>query len=434
MNKWILLCLGIVLLVMSAACTSKPQATTATPATSARTPASNTTVSSSSRTTTPVTTSLPTPAATVQHVTAVGLLSFVQDVKLMFGTSGQVAQVSVKELDRVTQGQVLAKLDTTSLEEALKAVQLAEKSAEFARDQASYSVLSAETDNNTVQENVKSAGVDLEQAQDNLNKIIYPYNYHTVYIDVPTALGYINDAMSAITSAATALKTGQYGDIPSKLQQALDSLTSSHDLLYRSGPGTDPFENQQLSSDKYWTLRTAEFQMEKAQVAVENAQNTANKTAVAVETAKTALAKANNDVDIAQNNVKIANDTLQKAIIIAPSDGVIAAVNIKELDLLSSANYATTTAIEIIDPSRMELDVNVNELDITNVKLGQNVTISVNAIPGMPFNGIVTSISTLPMAESGPVSYEVKAVFDVPHNSTLKAGMTATADIVTDKR
>jgi HlyD family secretion protein len=186
--------------------------------------------------------------------------------------------------------------------------------------------------------------------------------------------------------------------------------------------------------DKFWTFRTAEFQVNKAQVAVENAQNAAGKTAIALENAKTARAKADNDVAIAQNNLNIARDTLQKAIITAPFDGVIAAVNVKVFDLLSSATYATTTAIEIIDSSRMELNININELDIPNVKVGQKVTITVDALPGLRVDGTVSAVGTLPAVESGLVSFTVKVVFNMPQNSGLKAGMNARADIVTDKR
>ena len=68
------------------------------------------------------------------------------------------------------------------------------------------------------------------------------------------------------------------------------------------------------------------------------------------------------------------------------------------------------------------------------MKLGQKVTISVDALPDVRVDGTVTSVGTLPVVESGMVSYDVQVVFDVPQNSALKAGMNARADIVSDKR
>jgi len=426
MAKWTLVFLVILLLVVPTACSPAAKTTTSAPV-SVNATASSTTPRPSQNA--PSTSS----ATPVLHVMATGRLSFVQDVKLTFGTSGTVAQVNVNVLDKVTKGQVLAMLDTSSLQESLNAAQFAVNAAKFARDQANYSLLTAQTTSNTMQQNVISANVDLQQAQDNLNKLIYPYNYHTVYIDVPTAIGYITDAMREITNAVNDLKTGQTGDISSLLQQALDNLTSGHDQLYRSGVGTDPFENQNLSSSQYWALRTAEFQLQKAQIAVQNAQNNANSSSITVATAKTALDNANNNVDIAQNNLNIAKDALQKAIITAPFDGIIGAVNVKVFDVLSSAAFASTTAIEIIDPSRMELNVTVNELDISNVKVGQKVNLAVDALPNLRIDGTVSFVGTLPTSDTSMILFPVKITFTLPQNSGLKAGMNARADIIADK-
>ncbi len=422
MAKWMLIFLVILLLAAPTACSSaaktKTAASVSTNATASTTPRPSQNVTSAS------------PTTPVLHVRASGRLSFVQDIKLTFGTSGTVAQVNVSAMDRVTKGQVLAMLDTTSLQESLTAAQLAENTAKFARDQANYSYLTAQTTANTTLQNVISANVDLQQAQDNLNKIIYPYNYQTVYVDVPTALGYITDAITEITSAINTLTTGQTGDIPSILKQALSNLTSSHDQLYRKGVGTDPFADQNLSSSQYWTLRTAEFALQKAQIAVQNAQNSANASAISVSTAKTALDNANNSVDIAHNNVIIAKDTLQKAIITAPFDGVVGAVNVKVFDVLSTAAFASTTAVEIIDPSRMELNVNINELDIANVKVGQKVNLTVDALPNLRIDGTVTFVGTLPSTDTSMMQFPVKITFTLPQNSGLKSGMNARADII----
>ena len=129
--------------------------------------------------------------------------------------------------------------------------------------------------------------------------------------------------------------------------------------------------------------------MDRVQLAVENAENVLSQTALAVENARTALNKVQLAEDKAKNDLDRARDELEKAVITAPFDGVIAKVNVEEGDFLS-VNYAATIAIEIIDPSCMELDVKVYELDIPNVKLGQKAAISVDAWPDELFEGVVT--------------------------------------------
>lgn len=401
MMRWISLCAGILLLVVLVACTSAPQPTTQT----TKPPLS-----------TPKTTPAPVPETTLTNapaepvsVTADGRLSFVDHRSLTFGTSGKVGQVTVSELDRVIKGQVLAKLDITSLERAVKTAELALSSSEVDLKQAEYGVRTAE--------------IDLEQASDNLRKISYPYTYSTFIFDAPAALQYISEVEREIMDIKKTLQAGlttaQYYEISAHLNDAEENLNLARERLAR-GTGENVFEEHLLAIKDFWTLRAAQLQRDKSQAALDNARNSASK-------AKLAVDKAKYEVDTAK-------DMLDKAIITAPFDGVIAKVNVKEGDVLSSGNYATTIAIEIVAPSRMELNVKVNELDIPNVKLGQKVTISVDALPDEQFESVVTSISSLPIVEAGMVSYEVKIVFDVPVNSALKAGMGATADIIVDKR
>ncbi|MFC1961967.1 HlyD family secretion protein [Chloroflexota bacterium] len=279
----------------------------------------------------------------------------------------------------------------------------------------------------------KPSKIDLEQATDNFKKITYPYTYNAVYIDVPTALGFINDARNEINKAIEAMNTGEPGEVSFQLKQALDNLIESRDLLSRHGYGSDVFASEFLPMDKFWTLRAAQLQVDRVQLAVVNAENVVSKTALTVENTRTALSKVQLAEDKAKNDLDRALDELEKAVITAPFDGVIAKINVEEGDFLS-VNYATTIAVEIIDPSRMELNFYMSELDIPNVKLGQKVSISVDALPDVHLDSVVTSISTLPIVQFGVFSYEVKVVFDVPQDSALRSGMSATADIINDKQ
>ncbi|HTY82444.1 MAG TPA: HlyD family secretion protein, partial [Dehalococcoidales bacterium] len=97
------------------------------------------------------------------------------------------------------------------------------------------------------------------------------------------------------------------------------------------------------------------------------------------------------------------------------------------------ASYASTTAVEIIDPSRMELNVNINELDIPNVKAGQKVTITVDALPALKIDGAVSFVGTLPGTDTSMILFPVKITFTLPQNSGIKSGMNAKADIIADK-
>jgi len=329
----------------------------------------------------------------VLSITANGNLFSPKHRKLTFVTSGKVAEVSVDEGDRVTEGQVLASLDTTSLEQAVKTLKLTVQTREVA---------------------VKSAEIDLELATNSYQQLITPYPYLTFRFALPESLDAVRVAQQRIKEAQEEFQKGLVGEqysmaeIKDQLREAQEYLAEAETkLAWGLGAGIRP------TGLDYWTLRATQIQVEKAQLALDTAQNA---------------------LDTAKNELNQAKDELEKTIILAPFDGIIAKVNVKPRDVLSTMNYATTVAIEVIDPSRMELTADVDEIDIPDVKLGQKVVIEVDALPDEQFEGEVASICPLSMEEAGIITYEVKISFDVPEGSKLKAGMSATTDIILVER
>lgn len=125
-----------------------------------------------------------------------------------------------------------------------------------------------------------------------------------------------------------------------------------------------------------------------------------------------------------------AQKQLDWAAITAPFDGTIASVNVDEGDTV----LATEIIVHLIDLTSMELDAEVDEIDVAEVKPGQRAIIEVDALPALQLEGKVISISLLPEVEAGVVLYKVKIGFDVPPDLELRVGMSATADIVIAER
>ena len=95
---------------------------------------------------------------------------------------------------------------------------------------------------------------------------------------------------------------------------------------------------------------------------------------------------------------------------------------------------ATTAIVHLVDLTSAELEVEVDEIDIPDIKLGQRAIISVDALPDVELEGEVTFIPQVAREEPGLVLYDVKISFDVPQDLGLRGGMSATADIVIDER
>jgi multidrug efflux pump subunit AcrA (membrane-fusion protein) len=135
-------------------------------------------------------------------------------------------------------------------------------------------------------------------------------------------------------------------------------------------------------------------------------------------------------VDAAEQAVAEAKKQLNEATITAPFDGLVAGVYVKEGNIIP----VVTTIVYLIDPTSMELNAEVDEIDIPDVELEQRAIIEVDALPALQLEGVVASIGSLPLMLAGLVLYNVKINFDIPEGSELMVGMSATTDIILDER
>ncbi len=168
------------------------------------------------------------------------------------------------------------------------------------------------------------------------------------------------------------------------------------------------------------TLQSATIQLRQANKALTNASGTD-----AIRQARIGRLNALNGKRQAQQSVDDLHKQISYAVLKAPIDGVVTAVNIaKGLD-------STGTAISI-SSSDYEVTADVVETDISAMTVGQDATIAVDAI-GASIAGKVTSIAPTAGTSSGSgsvVSYPVTvSLTGAP--TTLRAGMTADITIVT---
>jgi hypothetical protein len=100
----------------------------------------------------------------------------------------------------------------------------------------------------------------------------------------------------------------------------------------------------------------------------------------------------------------------------------------------STSGSGTSGFITLTQLSRMHLDVSLSESDIGAVKVGQAATVTVNAASGEQVAGKVIAIGVLASSSSSGTSSAVSYPVTIALTQTtkgLRAGMTATADIVT---
>ncbi len=209
-----------------------------------------------------------------------------------------------------------------------------------------------------------------------------------------------------------------------------------------------PFENELKHSEA--ELLNAKATLFKAEVTLKDAERTLKRkqelfkrdliARSELDDAETAYNTARAQYEIALAQVKKAEAGLRQAKtnlgytrIFSPVDGVVIAKNV-EVGQTVAASFQTPTLFTIApDLTKMQVDTNVDEADISKIKKGMEVNFTVDAYPDKKFKGIVSQIRLSPTVTQNVVTYNVVISVDNSH-LLLKPGMTANVTFVVNSK
>jgi HlyD family secretion protein len=363
-------------------------------------------------------------------VTGSGTIEATRESRLTFGSAGKVDKILVKEGVEVKQDDVLAMLDTRPLELALTQAQVTLAQAEVANTQArlahhtaEYNLKKIRDTEDTLKIAVLNTQIALDQAQKLLDTGIVATDYQAAKAELNRAkawLEYIQKEGADPTEDIYGRTALERAEEQVKIAQAnYDNVLSGYD-----------------SQD----IATKKKQVEAAEIAVAQAQENLNDLVedvtiqeMQVEAANQSVLQADQSVELARQSLAEAQRQLDEATIMAPFDGVVASVMVKEGDNIPSPSMVPTTIVHLVDPGYMELVVEIDEIDIPLLKLDQEAMITIDALPDSEFKGYVTAVYPMPMEVAGVVLYDVRLSLEVPENSGIKIGMSASADVVIEK-
>lgn len=194
---------------------------------------------------------------------------------------------------------------------------------------------------------------------------------------------------------------------------------------------------------------TLQEQVNQAQANLSNAQSTLtlaeqnyqrikalydNKAATqaSFEEASNQYVQAKNMVTNAKSDLQRAQVNLSYARIYSPIDGIVLSKSVEQGQTVASS-FSTPTIFTIANNlQQMQVEANVDEADIGQVKEGQTVTFTVDAYPNDVFTGTVKQIRLEPKVTSNVVTYTV--IIDAPNpEEKLMPGMTASVSIIIEK-
>jgi HlyD family secretion protein len=339
-------------------------------------------------------------------IATTGAVRPAQSATLNWQVSGTVGKVSAQVGQKVNQNDILATIDLTSLPQSL---------------------IKAQSDLITA----KQALQDLMDGS---------------ATNESTALQTLAAAQKELSDATTAAASRQYA----KASQATIDAAQANLAMAQADYDTAANKADNLKSlpqdstkraQAFNNLATAQQKLHKDQIAYDALLAGPDPSLVAqanarVEVAKTKLADAQREVDrwkngpsqddltMAKNKIIIAQAAVNTERIVAPFNGTITDVTSQAGDVVTSG----AEAMRIDDLSKQFVDMQVTEIDVNKVKVGQLVGITFDAIANKHYNGKVTQVGQVGTTTSGVVYYDVTAQL-TDADQLVKPGMTAAVTI-----
>jgi HlyD family secretion protein len=235
---------------------------------------------------------------------------------------------------------------------------------------------------------------------------IDPRNLRTRVTSGEASLGAAKSSAEQLTLALESSRT--------QLKLAQDNYKRQQDLWKGGLTTREQFERAESE------LRVREQDLRAQEQNVRTQQLRMNQEAATLENAKTDLSKVR---------------------IESPIDGIVTRRNVEqgETAVVGTMNNAGTVLLQVADMSVIEAEVEVDETDIPNVKIGQVGKITVDAMTGKTFPARVTEIGNSPIQTTGQQTASQATNFKVTLQvegeiPDVRPGFTCTAEITTATR
>lgn len=129
------------------------------------------------------------------------------------------------------------------------------------------------------------------------------------------------------------------------------------------------------------------------------------------------------DLAAAQAHLQAAQATVNSLTLTAPYDGEVTSVNYLPGDTVDTK----TTAVVIVDRSKLNVDLQVDESNVVQLHVGDKATISLEALSSLALTGSVSYINPIGTSSQGVVNYDVRVILDQANPQVL---IGATADVI----
>jgi HlyD family secretion protein len=331
----------------------------------------------------------------ISTIGATGQVRSSQSAVLSWKTTGTVGDVLVTVNDPVKAGDKLAELMQTSLPQATILAQADLVNAEKALEDLTTN---AETAKIQALQAISNAAQAVRDAQYQMDNYITPTELQD--LNTMEALDLMQKRLDEARLAFEPVKYLSSGDPKrEELKEALDQAQADYNAAVKR-------------LDYEYALQVAQSNLEKARQDYEKWKDGPNADDVAAVQARIAAAQA----------------ALSQAWIEAPFDGEVTLVDTQPGDQVS----INTPALRLDDLSSLLVDLSVSEVDINQIRPGQDVTLTFDAIRGKEYKGVVSQVDRVGSDVQGAIEFKVTVEL-TDTDEEVKPGMTAAVNIVVDQ-
>lgn len=340
-----------------------------------------------------------------QTVTASGEVRPIRYIKLTSEVPGRIEEIYVNPGDQVTLGKPLVRIDPTQLQSS--------QEAQWAAAQQAIN------DVQNARNNVSNAQQGLVVAESS----------------VASARQQLVALQTAVDRAQVDLNTAQR-----ELKRYSDLIESGVASRFDYDAARDRYDQAKIA------LQTARANLESQRIAVKESMERANLQKIAVQEAKTGIRSSEMRASQQQALLRGQSSQRSKATQLSPLNGVVADIPTRVGEYAVS-QLSTTPLMTIADMSTINVEVNVDETEISNVEVGQQAKVKVDALGEKEVNAVVTQKNPLAVSKSDTqgglsnrvnvqeakefkVTVELRDMPDEIRNG-LRPGMSATATITT---
>ena len=370
----------------------------------------------------------------VQEVSVTGQVKSSRDAKLAFKNSGKVVQILTEVGNKVTEGQILIRLDNAELQAQLKQKQGALEAAE-----AQLAQLQLGQDNN-YQNSLSSLRNAFINADDAVNQ---KTNNLFTNPNTQPQLSFITlDSQARIDSVAQRLLVAtvlpQWSQEMNKLtfsspiqeiEQALNDGKNSLEIIQNFLARTFDAVNLAANLDST-TKNTYLTNLTTARTNINTAYENLNNQIQAIALQKTKITSQQAEIKQTDADIDLIQAKLADTVMRSPFNGLITKVDIK----LGEMTAANQEVISVIAENALEIETNIPEVDITKVKIGDEARVTLDAFGNdVIFQAKVIAIDPAETVIEGVATYKTTLQF-AQENEQIKPGMTANINIMSAKR